>query len=112
MYRLKVNNKIVTDQLVVAYSYLDRLKGLMFKKFMKFDVLMIKPCNSIHTYFMKINIDVLFVDNKNVVIHRMLDMKKGRFIMPIKNGSYVLESRAFFFKNISIGDSIEISKII
>lgn len=63
------NEQIIAEHLEEAYSFIRRLKGLMFTS--KLDSgagLHIKPCQSIHTFFMNYAIDVLYVNNKNIVV--------------------------------------------
>ena len=50
-----------------------RILGLMFKPNMNgMGGLLLNPCNSIHTFFMRFPIDVIFLsqDNKVIKIHR------------------------------------------
>lgn len=47
----------------VTTTLSDRLKGWMGRKSIKErDALLIRPCNSIHTWFMHVPIDVVFLD--------------------------------------------------
>ena len=57
----------MVSNIFVADTFLKRLMGYMFRKEPHHEALMIKPCNSIHTFFMKFNIDVIFV-NKNMEV--------------------------------------------
>jgi hypothetical protein len=62
-------NTILADNVTLARTALTRLKGLLFEKELKKgEALIIRPCNSIHTFFMRFKIDVLFVDSKNRII--------------------------------------------
>lgn len=85
-----------------------RLKGLMFKQDIEERyALIIMPCNSIHTFFMKFPIDVLFVDRNNHVlcIHEHVD--KNQMIKPIKKCRYVVEMKAQNIKSkIKVGQRI------
>ncbi|HWO77057.1 MAG TPA: DUF192 domain-containing protein [Bacillus sp. (in: firmicutes)] len=63
------NDSIIAEQINPAYQFFKRLQGLMFTK--KLDVgvgLHIKPCRSIHTFFMNYTIDVLYLNESNVVV--------------------------------------------
>ncbi|MCF6139275.1 DUF192 domain-containing protein [Pseudalkalibacillus berkeleyi] len=60
---------IISDQVIPAYSFFKRLKGLMFtSSFPEGCAVHIKPCRSIHTYFMNFEIDVLYLSESNEVI--------------------------------------------
>ncbi len=57
------NGKILAFHVSEANSFWQRFKGLMFtKSFPEGDALHIKPCRSIHTFFMNYAIDVLYLD--------------------------------------------------
>ena len=69
----------------------DRLLGLMFKK-EKLDYCLCFPkCNSIHTFFMKQNIDVFMTDKNNKVIYIIKNLKPWKLILPKKNVYYTYE---------------------
>lgn len=72
-------------------NFKDRLLGLMFKK-EKFDYGLCFPkCNSIHTFFMKQNIDVFMTDKNNKVIYIKKNLKPWKLILPKKNVYYSYE---------------------
>ena len=65
----KSKNTILAKEVIVADTLFKRIKGLLGKKtFQQGQALIIEPCNSIHTFFMRFSIDVLFVDKENKVI--------------------------------------------
>ena len=51
----------------VATGLLARGRGMIGRDFSDFDALVFHNCNSVHTMFMRINIDLLFVDIENSV---------------------------------------------
>lgn len=53
--------------------------------------LVIKPCQSIHTWFMQFPIDVLHVDGKNVVRRVITDLAPYRFGPLVWQSRYVVE---------------------
>jgi uncharacterized membrane protein (UPF0127 family) len=60
-------------------TYFERVRGLLgTANLREGHGLLIKPCNSIHTFFMQMPIDVLFLDSKNNVIRLKPHMKPGR----------------------------------
>jgi len=62
-------NTILADEAIIAGTLLKRMIGLLGRKELKKgQALILKPCNSIHTFFMRFSIDVLFVDKENKVI--------------------------------------------
>ena len=48
-------------------------------------------CNSIHTFFMKENIDICITDKDNNIIYLKENLSKNKVILPIKKGKYVYE---------------------
>lgn len=84
---------IKIDRIKYANSFLKRLTGYMFQKRPdRREVLIFEKCNSIHTFNMMFNIDVLFLDDENRVMKRVLSLPKGRFLPPIKGASKVVEA--------------------
>jgi len=56
------NNSWVADECSVATSFKSRFIGLMGKSFLaEGQGLLLRPCNDIHMWFMKIPIDVVFL---------------------------------------------------
>ncbi len=107
-------NEIKTDcKIVLADTFLSRLKGLMFlKKMDGFDGMLLSPCNSIHTFFMKFPIDVYFLDKNYQVIKIYENLGPWR-ITPIKIRShFVLETKVNLLnQKIRIGDRVNIKCI-
>ncbi len=59
----KKTNQVLAKDILFAHSFFKRIRGLLGYKEMKpHQVMWIKPCASIHTFFMKFSIDVVFVD--------------------------------------------------
>ena len=89
-------------------SFFSRLKGFMFQKNINHSLLF-NRCNSIHTFFMKENIDVIMCDKNNVILYYYSNLKKNKIILPKKNVYKVYETPANFF-NIKISDKMEVKK--
>jgi uncharacterized membrane protein (UPF0127 family) len=59
----KTKNQVLAEKLDIATSFVARSKGLLTHTHLAQDEgLWIKPCGSIHTFFMKFTIDAAFVD--------------------------------------------------
>jgi len=103
-------NNLIADDVKVADSFLTRSLGLIPKQYiLDNEGLIIKPCCSIHTFFMKIAIDVLFVDKNNCIVALYENVKPWR-ILPIHlNSSYVIElaSGSVSGKNIQKDDIMD-----
>lgn len=77
MMTVKVKNtgELIATNVKGADNPYTRVMGLMFKPNMNgMGGLMLDPCNSIHTFFMRFPIDVVFINKENVVVkvHRSL----------------------------------------
>ena len=87
---LVVDNTEYKD-VYVAESFMERFKGLMFVPKQKSFNLLIKKCNSIHTCFMRYNIDVYCLDKDFNVVKKYINVRPFRFILPVKNTCHILE---------------------
>lgn len=89
----------------VAHSWYAKIKGLSFKKNINYG-LYIPNCISIHTIYMQDNIDILFLNEKNVILYIYQNIPKGKIVMvdeDIKKTS-VLELPKNTSMNLRIGD--------
>ncbi len=102
------NGKLVSEEVYLADSFFYRLMGLMFKPKEKAISILIKPTQSIHTCFMKFNIDVIFLDKTNTVIKIIRKMKPWRVTAFYMNATQVLEMPAGHLPvEISVGEQLE-----
>lgn len=90
-----------------AKTFKQRLLGLMFKKNINY-CLLFKKCNSIHTFFMKENIDVVMTDKNNKVLYIKKNMKKNRIILPKKGVYNTYEFPNNFIKSLKVNDQLKI----
>jgi uncharacterized protein len=85
-------NVLLADNCAVADTLLKRFIGLMGKKELPNNRgLLIKPCNSIHMFFMKISLDIVFIDNENTVVYLIERIKPWRVSRLVGNACSVLE---------------------
>ena len=100
----------IASKIKIASSFFDRLIGLMFKKKMKdYDALLIKRCNSIHTFFMLFAIDVIFLNRHYEVVKIIRSMKPWRMTLLYFKASQVLELDAGTIDhNLKVGDRLEV----
>ena len=66
--------------------------------------MILKGCNSIHTFWMRYSIDLLFIDNEGQVIHIIQEMKPFRFSPLIKKACSVLELKSGTSKKTGIAE--------
>jgi len=92
MLNLSINNKIIATQIVQADSFEKKLLGLMFKKTMnKGEGIIFENSNWIHTFFMRIPIDVLYVNKKNIIVEIQQGLEPWRFCGPRFKANTVIE---------------------
>lgn len=89
-------------------SFYSRLKGFMFCKNID-KALLFDKCNSIHTFFMKENIDVIMCNEENKILFYYNNLSKNKIILPKKGVTKVFETPVNFF-NITIGEYLEVKK--
>ncbi|OEF96202.1 DUF192 domain-containing protein [Desulfuribacillus alkaliarsenatis] len=66
----------IADDVQMATSFWSRLKGLMFTaRLQEGNALYLSPCRSIHTFFMRYPIDVVYLDEKQQVIAVQHELK-------------------------------------
>jgi uncharacterized membrane protein (UPF0127 family) len=88
----QTKNVLLADEAITADSVFKRLKGLLGRKeFKKGEALILQPCKSIHTFFMRFPIDVLFVDKHNKVIKSIAHLEPFRFTRLYVNAAFVIE---------------------
>lgn len=92
MYRIKTKDIIIGSRIKIANTAVDRLVGLMFsKKLPDCDGLLIEPCNSIHTFFMRYPIDVIFLDRNKKIVKIVRNIKPWRMTWMYWKATSVLE---------------------
>lgn len=98
----------VVPQCHVATSFVERFLGLMGRK--EVAPLFFPQCNSIHTFFMRVPIDVVYLDADYRVVDVSAAMKPWRIGKPRWNAKHVLELAAgrAAALGIAVGDRLEV----
>ena len=80
------------DKVDLANTFFSRLVGLLSRASLGEDEgLLIVPCSSIHTFFMRFAIDLVFLDKENKVLGMCCDVKPNRIRFAPKTTFKVLE---------------------
>ena len=66
-------------EIIKANNFYKRLTGFIGKSSIDYGIVFPK-CNSIHTYFMKENIDIVGLDENNEVIYKYQNLEPNRII--------------------------------
>ena len=114
---MKIFNKTkaatLADEVILADTLFSRMKGLLGKRDLKKgQALILKPCDSIHTFFMRFAIDVIFVDRNNRVVLTLSCLRpwrlspicwKAKFAIELPSGA-IQDSRTEKGDEIAIND--------
>jgi uncharacterized membrane protein (UPF0127 family) len=101
-------NETILDDLRIADNFVSRFRGLMgIKSLPNNSGLWITPCNSVHCFFMRIPIDVVFLNKENQVVHISKNMKPWSISPIIRKAKSVVEVNAdSLSKVLEIGDQL------
>jgi len=83
---------VIAEKAKIAQNFRQRSIGLLNRKSLESgEALLIKPCNSIHTFFMRFPIDVAFLDKEGRVVSIVKNMAAWKLASCIFNGYMTLE---------------------
>lgn len=102
-------SKLALRDVYIADTFFKRFFGYMFQNNPRYNAILISPCNSIHSFFMKFSIDVLFINDNYEVIKKVRDLKPGKVIFTVQGAKMVLEGPSGSFDDITIGQKISIN---
>ena len=102
--KIRIGEKMYT--LEVADTFMTRFYGLMGRKSLPADkALFIKPCDSIHTCFMRFPMTAIFVDKRMLVVKVVPNMAPWR--LTFAHGAYgVFELAGYGGSDVKVGDSV------
>lgn len=80
----------------IANTFWKRFKGFMNTTNIH-EGIIFNHCSSIHTFFMKENIDVIMLDKNNTILYYYKDLPKNKVILPKKKVSKVIELPVNYF---------------
>ena len=105
LYRLETAaGDVVADQVRVADNFFARFMGLMGKSALpQGHGLCIQRCNQIHMFFMRIPIDVAFVDGDGIILHVLHSIKPWRVSRMVLGSKAALELPAGTLKQKGLG---------
>ncbi|AOM83866.1 DUF192 domain-containing protein [Salisediminibacterium beveridgei] len=88
----KDNGQLIANDVRRAETFWSRLRGLTFTKAVNEQSgLYLSPCRSIHTWFMKIPIDVVYLDAEDVVVATECSLAPWKMGMHAKGAKKVVE---------------------
>lgn len=88
----ETKNLVLARRVIIADGPLSRLQGLLFRSSLPPDeALWLVPCSGIHMYFMRFPIDVIFLDQKQVIIHLIHRLRPWQRSPFLRKAASVLE---------------------
>ncbi len=101
-------DNLVLGNVQIADTFLSRLKGLLGRKSIGIDEgLLLTSCSSIHCFFMKFTIDVVYLSDSMEVLYKETVKPWGMGKL-VKNTRNILEMHEGASTNIEIGDIIKV----
>lgn len=96
-------DEVVAGRLRECRSLSDRLRGLLGTRRLDPDqAVWITPCNSIHTFFMLMTIDIAFLDAELRVVKLIPDMTPFRVCLPVPKAIGVIEGPVGFIQRAAL----------
>lgn len=97
--RLKIveasSGRIVVADLEVADSFWSRLRGLQFRRELPpHRGLLLVPCDSVHTFWMRFPVDVVVIDRLGAVLAVRSTLRPWRIVLPQRKARAILELAA------------------
>ncbi len=99
----KETGQVLVADLRLAHGAVARMRGLMGKRAMPGDGLIIAPADSIHTFFMRMPIDLIFLDRAGRVLKTCPAVPPWRIRLAPRGARVVLEMCAGFVARHAIG---------
>jgi len=89
------SGEILLKHLEIADTFWTRFKGLQFREPLPPDRgVLIVPCSSLHTCFMRFPIDVIMLDQERVVVDVRKNLKPWRTLFCHRSTTQILETHA------------------
>jgi uncharacterized protein len=86
------DGKLIVERLRLAQSHWQKFRGLMLDTSLQPDeALLLTKCNSIHCCFMRMAIDVLFMDAQGRIVHIIEEMRPWTFSPLVRRAKDVIE---------------------
>jgi len=88
----QTKNTLLAEQAVVADTFFKRTIGLLGRKeLQKGEALVLRPCNSVHTFFMRFPLDLLFLDKNNKILKTISSIQPFRLTPIYFNAHFAIE---------------------
>lgn len=96
-------NEVLAEKVKVADSFFPRFIGLMGRiNFSNREALWLIPCKQVHTMFMFFPLDLLFLDEENVVLHRVVGLPPFTFSPRVSHARSVVELKGGTLEDVTV----------
>lgn len=98
----------------LAHNLYERCRGLLGRKALAPGSGMhISPCSSVHTFFMRFNLDLFFLDQSGRVVKIVQNVAPWRIVFGGLSAHSVVEVQAGWFSagELSVGDTVAIEPL-
>jgi uncharacterized membrane protein (UPF0127 family) len=104
---LTKDGSVVVSEVLFAETLSARMRGLLGRKNLPANTgMIIRPCQSIHMWFMQFSIDVAFLDADLTVLKIKRNLRPWQLAFAPRGTVCVLETAAGVLRNISSGTRI------
>jgi uncharacterized protein len=114
MRAVKINSskgeELIASRVIKANNFFSKLFGLIIRKKLKDkEGFLIENCSSIHTFWMRYSLGVIFLNKNNLVLAIYHNIKPFRATPFIRNAYYALELRSGTIEKTSleVGDLVQ-----
>jgi hypothetical protein len=104
-------NTVIAERVEMATSFFARLRGLLGRQSLSDGQgMLLRPTDSIHTFFMAFPIDVIFLDRADRVVRIITNMRPNRISPLVRHGRTVIElpSGALASSETAVGDQLRL----
>jgi uncharacterized membrane protein (UPF0127 family) len=77
-------------KVIKAETFWGRFSGFMFKRNSLYAILFC-DCRSVHTFFMRFSLDIVYLDKENRIVKIIKSLKPFRIALPVRNAVSILE---------------------
>jgi uncharacterized protein len=95
VHELKMDGQVIISKCHRATGFFSRFMGLMGQASIPSDEAILFPnCNSIHTFFMRFPIDVIFLSEDGTIVEVLNAFRSWRMLVPRSGVRHTVEMKA------------------
>jgi uncharacterized protein len=102
------SGEVLLDNLEIADTFWKRFKGLQLRQSLPAGAgLLITPCSSVHTCFMRFPIDLIMLDEQNIVLGVKAAIQPWRLAICVRSTKRVIEVHSSHFNHdVAVGTQL------